>query len=295
MQQRLSRLMPITIAIVGLTSLQQAPSGWIQEEPGLKSEPQESVELEMDKLSARRSDGNPSCRLALPATVGLCATLERSILDTTVRLEVSGPDGNGGWAGNIGHATVMEGRYLVTHNHFSVPFSTPERSAYPWAATVSLYRANGEKFLSGAPLTIFQIIAEGRESLVLDFGTDEEGRGFFEARGLASADFRVSQDLKVRPGVEVGQVNWDGQMAHVDWVLVEEVLNEGGTRVLVLSDDLLQGASGAGIFLQGYHIANNWKSGEVVDEGGSVVRQYSKAALNTYNLTAPDPVPFSTQ
>ena len=98
MQKRLSRLMPIIIAIVGLTSLQHAPSDRIQDQPGLQPEPQQGVELEMHNLSARRSDGKPSCSLARPAEVELCAILERSILDTVVRLEVSGPDGNGGWA-----------------------------------------------------------------------------------------------------------------------------------------------------------------------------------------------------
>ncbi len=295
MQKRLSRLMPIIIAIVGLTSLQHAPSDRIQDQPGLQPEPQQGVELEMHKLSTRRSEGKPSCSLARPAEVELCAILERSILDTVVRLEVSGPDGNGGWAWGNGHATVMEGRYLVTHNHFSVPLSTFASSIQAWAATVSLYRADGETILLNAPLTIFQIIAEDRESLVLDFGTDEGGRGFFEAQGLASADFRVLPDLQIKPGVEVAQVDWDGQMAHVDWVFVEEVLDDEGTRVLVLSDDVLQGASGAGVFWQGYHIANNWKSGELVDEGGSIVRQYSKAALNTHNVTSPVPVLFDAQ
>ena len=105
----------------------------------------------------------------------------------------------------------------------------------------------------------------------------------------------ATEDLQVEPGTAVAQLDWDGRMAHVDWVLVEEVLEEGGTRVLVLSDELLQGAAGGGVFWQGYHIANNWMSGEVVDEGGSVVRQFSKAALNTYNVTSTAAVLFGAQ
>ena len=289
------RLQWIIIAIVGLTSLQNAPSDPIQKEPGLQPESRRAVSFEADEFSPRTVDDNSSCLVPSKAQVELCAALERSILDSVVRLEVRAPDGKGGWAGGKGHATVMKGRYLVTHNHFSVRLSTFETMENNGAAAVSLYRANGEKILLEAPPTIFKVVAEDSQSLVLDFGTDEEGQGFFEGQGLASADFRTWDDLQVVPGAEVAQVDWDGRMAYVDWVLVEEVLDEGGTPVLVLSDDLLQGASGGGVFWQGYHIANNWKSGEVVDEGGSVVRQFSKAALNTYNVTSPDPVLLGAQ
>lgn len=285
----------LIFAIVELASIQPAPFDRISEEPGLRREHQESVDLVTHKFSARSPDGGLSCRLALPGEARSCTTLERSILDTVVRLEVRAPDGKGGWEGGKGHATVMRGRYLVTHNHFSVRLSTFESMENNGAAAVSLYRADGEKILLEAPPTIFKVIAEDSQSLVLDFGTDEAGQGFFEGLGLASADLIAWQDLQLEPGIEVAQVDWDGRMAHVDWVLVEEVFDEGGTRVLVLSDGLLQGASGGGVFWQGYHIANNWQTVEVLDEGGSLVRQFSKAALNAHNVTSLSASGFAVQ
>ena len=161
----------LIIAIVGLTSLQHAPSDPIQEEPGPQPVP-------------RTADANSSCLAPSKAQVELCATLERSILDSVVRLEVRAPDGKGGWEGGKGHATVMKGRYLVTHNHFGVRLSTFETMENTGAAAVSLYRANGEKILLEAPpfketLTLFVCPELEHQTLgVLSHALEDRRRGF---------------------------------------------------------------------------------------------------------------------
>jgi hypothetical protein len=98
---------------------------------------------------------------------------------------------------------------------------------------------------------------------------------------MASADFRSWETLPLQPGMEVAQIDWDGQIAHVDWVRVTAVHFEGDTPYLELDNFVQQGASGGGVFYEGVHIANNWfRSTDRTADSGEVVRQASVAALN---------------
>lgn len=244
--------------------------------------------------SARQSltqaaTNDPLCAHPAPAVEQTCGALERQILASVVRLEVRGPNVNddGRWAGGIGHGTIMDGRYLVTHNHFSIPLSMLKNVKKAGAAAVSMYKANGERIMLEAPPTVFTVVVEDPETLVLDFGTNDAGQGFFEMLGMPSAKFRARQDLQLQPGMEVAQIDWDGTTAHVDWVRVNDFSTEDGTPTLELDNFVARGASGGGVFWQGYHVANNWATVTVLDEAGSVVRQYSRTALNSLKVIAP--------
>jgi hypothetical protein len=180
----------------------------------------------------------------------------------------------------------MDGRYLVTHNHFSIPLPTLKNVKNNGSAAVSMYKANGEIIIMEAPPTVFTVVVEDPETLVLDFGTGDAGQGFFEMLGMPSARFKAWQHLQLRRGMEVAQIDWDGATAHVDWVRVNDLDMVDGTPTLELDSFVTPGASGGGVFWQGYHIANNWATVAVLNEAGSVMRQYSKTALNSLQVVA---------
>jgi NADH:ubiquinone oxidoreductase subunit B-like Fe-S oxidoreductase len=81
--------------------------------------------------------------------------------------------------------------------------------------------------------------------------------------------------------MHVAQVDWDGERAHIDWVVVDKIITQEGTPRLILSNGVLNGASGGGIFWNGYHIANNWSLIEMVGADGTVLGQVTTAALNS--------------
>ncbi len=241
------------------------------------------------ELMAQTDANGFLCATPAPAIVETCLALEHQILASVVRLEVRSPAvaSDGRWAGGKGHGTIMDGRYVVIHNHFSVPLSSLKNAENNGGTAVSLFKANGEKILLEAPPTVFTVVVEDPGTLVLDFGTNEAGQGFFEALGLPSARFKTWQNFQLEPGVEVAQVDWDGTQAHVDWVQVSDILVEDGTPTLELDNALTLGASGGGVFWQGFHIANNWSTVSVHNESGAVVREYSNAALNSPLAIAP--------
>jgi hypothetical protein len=153
---------------------------------------------------------------------------------------------------------------------------------------LSLYKANGELILADVPITILTVVAQDSQTLVLDFnayGTE----GLFAALGLPSAQFAAGQTLPLtlQPGLEVAQINWDGQTSQVRWTQIESVTDVNGTPQLKLATPVAQGASGGGVFWNGYHIANNWLQGSIQTiESGEVTDQYSVAALNSLGVTA---------
>lgn len=212
--------------------------------------------------------------------------LEEEILSTTVRILVESwvvrPDETGyDIHATLGHGTVMAGRYLVTHNHFSVPLSIlqlqEDTGSY---AVVYIYSSQGE-LLNKGPLTNFELAQNDVETLV--FVHKQEG--FFEELGFASAEFAAWPSLGLEPGMEVAQVDWDGLTARVDWVEVQSVILEDGAPRIVLDDSVLSGASGGGIFWKGSHVANNWRLEERIDATGTVVEAVTAAALNSVEIS----------
>lgn len=216
----------------------------------------------------------PSCANPTAEIATNCNALVQQILASTVRIEFHGP------SGGIGHGTVIGGRYLVTHNHYPVSAAALANSGNGEVTAVSVFKANGDIILLKAPLTYFTVVTDAPETLVLDFKA-YGGVGFFDSLGVPSAESKTLDALMLQPDMEVAQIDWDGATAHVDWVQVTAVHTEDNTSYLELNNFVQQGASGGGVFYEGYHIANNWfRSTDRAAETGEVLRQVSVAALN---------------
>jgi hypothetical protein len=211
-----------------------------------------------------------------------CALLEAQILSATVRISFQtwAPASDGTSREMLmsgGHATVKDGRYLVTHNHYDIPLSIRHQEGEPESYThVYLYDAAGELRHSG-PLTDFSIVVEDMETLVLA----HKESSFFEALGFTSAEFKSWAQLPLGVGMEVAQVDWDGKRARVDWATVSDLAVENGVPRIVLDDGAMAGASGGGIFWQGTHIANNWRAKGEIGSAGDMINRSTTAALNS--------------
>lgn len=93
------------------------------------------------------------------------------------------------------------------------------------------------------------------------------------------------QALGLRPGMEVAQLNWDGQNTHVDWVRVSRIDLDNGTPVVRLENYVAPGASGGGVFYAGHHIGNNWfRRADMQFSAGTSVKKWTFAALNETGL-----------
>jgi hypothetical protein len=229
-------------------------------------------------LAALPETAGPSCANPTPEMTAGCGAEADRILASTVRIEFHGP------GGGIGHATVVGGRYLITHNHYPVSGEALSRGGDGLVTAVSVFKANGDIILLKAPPVYFTVVAMASEALVLDFQA-YSGVGFFESLGVPSADTRTWDTMGVQPGGEVAQIDWNGSTAHVTWARVTAVYNEGGAPYVELDTFVEQGASGGGVFYNGYHIANNWsRNTDHQADTGAVLRQYSLAALNTVSL-----------
>ncbi len=263
----------ILLGLLALAALQMvacapAPTAYAGQQPVIATAP----------VTADAQD-TPSCANPTPDVVVTCDETARRILASTVRLEFHGP------AGGIGHATVVGGRYLITHNHYPVTAAALNNGGEGAVTAVSILKANGDVVLLKAPLAYFKVIREEPEMLLLDF-QEYSGVGFFDSLGVPSIAWSNGTVPLFAPGSEVAQVNWDGSTAHVDWVRVSAFRPETGVSYIELDNFVEQGASGGGVFYNGVHVANNWTRQTDRLETGAVVRQYSVAALNPTNVVA---------
>jgi hypothetical protein len=211
-----------------------------------------------------------------------CSDLEEQILAATVRIELVSWSVLSDEAGydidsQIGHATVKDGSYLVTHNHFGRHLSLRDRDAEPIGyVVVRLFDSSGEMRFEGS-LSDFELMREDPETLVIAPKED----GLLQKLGFASAEFEDWLSVPLEAGMEVAQVDWDGAKTRVDWTLVQEVNVEDGVPRLVLDDSVAPGASGGGIFWRGVHIANNWAMVQQFEGSGALIDIITKAALNS--------------
>ena len=229
------------------------------------------------------------CRQPQPEHAATCQQWQVKILATTVRIQLSGwlaaaEENTATWTRldtETGHGTVKDGRYLVTHNHYGMPFD--HMAAGRVTGLVSLFTSAGEPILSKADINIVSVAYEDNQTLVLDFQT-ESGAGLFDELGIPSAPFKTWSDFFLQAGQEVAQIDWDGATAHVDWVAIQAVKTKDETPKLELDNFNEIGSSGGGVFWQGVHIANNWQRTMVNESGGTaVLHQFSSAALNQWS------------
>jgi hypothetical protein len=175
----------------------------------------------------------------------------------------------------------MAGRYLATHNHFKFPLTVTAANDEEGYLAISLRRADGTLILDEAPLDAIRIVHADSQTLVLEFLNDQ-GEGLFAALGLPSADFIDWRPANLQPGMELAQIDWDGQQAHVDWVRIDAVQSEEELPQLQVDNFARFGCSGGGVFWNGRHIGNNWaRSIEENLATDEITRRYSIAALNS--------------
>lgn len=227
-----------------------------------------------------------SCRTPSPANASICAELEEQILATTVRIKLHRWQEENGERGEhidggIGHATVKDGRYLITHNHFPMPLDSIEGTVAGEQIRISIYKANGEAILDNALPSVFTIVAQDSETVVLDFG-EYVDEGLLTVLGMASAEFGSWQTMSLAPGMEVAQINWDNETAHVEWATIKQIVTGDGTPYVELDNGVIKGSSGGGVFWNGIHIGNNWTNTTVQEAtGGTLLDTFSRAALNS--------------
>lgn len=231
-----------------------------------------------------------SCRRSFSAQPPQCRQVEENILAATVLIKFHGTieieDGNGyeEIQGTISHATVIDGRYLVTHNHFGVSLSQLsqiEQYCGGGFSGVSIYKVDGQPVLDNAAINVFTVLFEDGETTVLDFGL-VDGQGFFAHAGMASADVAAGNNAKLRPGMEVAQLDWDayGRTAVV-WTRIDEFGLHKGQQAAKVDHYITVGASGGGLFLDGVHVGNNWARVMLISpDSGEVVDQFSWVASN---------------
>lgn len=226
------------------------------------------------------------CAQARGVQAGRCAEMAQKILAATVRLEVTHVQfsADGSYYDQVirnSHATVVGEQYLVTHNHFHAPLAVdplPEGHL----VTLDVYQAgNNQLIIDDYPHQALTVSVVNDEVLVLDFG-QVNGRGLFYLLGVDSAEVAV---VNLRPGDEVAQVNWDNHSTRVDWVTVTEVSPAGNVAIIKLDNQLEDGASGGGIFVDGRLIGNNWLQ-EIWITTDERLPGYSKATLHPVQLVS---------
>ena len=213
-----------------------------------------------------------------------CATLETSILAVTVRIEMHAQyelQGHMYTKVHPSHATIMAGRYLVTHNHFKFSLTETAAGHEVGYIAISLRRADGTLIVDQAPLAAFTIAHIDAQTLVLEF-VNAQGHGLFAALGLPSANFADWQAANLQPDIELAQIDWNGARAHVDWVQIDTLQLNDPVPQLQVNNFARFGCSGGGVYWNGQHIGNNWaRNLEENPANDEIIRRYSIIALNS--------------
>ena len=235
----------------------------------------------------------PACADPTPEIAAACEAQVAQILNATVRIELEywsegqivAETGSTQYevAEATSHATLINKRYLITHNHFPIsPRELKEDASGP-RLRLSLYTIQGEAILRGASLRNFDVVAEWPETLVLDFR--ESGEVLFKAFGVRSMPVATTAVTHLPAGTEVAQINWDSATTWVEWVHIERITAEQDVTQIILSSSVRKGASGGGVFWNGQHIGNNWTTNEVRNStNGKVIDTFSVAAVNSEML-----------
>lgn len=214
-----------------------------------------SQPTDMANNQVERSCANPA-----PEMVETCQAIEDEILASTVRLLLYTPlmqvEGSGYRVVNsMGHATVMNGRYLITHNHYEEIILSMLLDGDPDnLITINIFNTEGE-IISQVPGQMLKVLLVEHETVVFDLG-ENDGVGYLTALGLPSA--RMLEQPLLSAGMEVAQIDWDGNASHVDWVRIDAINTQADTPIINVSNCVLNGASGGGVYWQGQHIGNNW-------------------------------------
>ncbi|MCB8977408.1 MAG: hypothetical protein H6657_08320 [Ardenticatenaceae bacterium] len=231
-----------------------------------------------------------TARLPTPTVTDSRQSAEQLILDATVRVAVETwlvNDGERGYTilKSEGHGTVVNGRYLITHNHHTIPLSLSETGFDPDIYTRLLVFNVAGDLVNILPLTDFQIALREPQTLLLAY-VGEDTDSPFGTVGLKVEQVQVGTAVLLEPDAEVAQINWDGQTTQVEWTQVTAVYPQHEPPCVELASQPQLGSSGGGIFWQGQHIGNTWLKGIRTGAANGGTCQYSKAALNSPELLA---------
>ncbi len=209
-----------------------------------------------------------------------CAALERRILDATVFLRFTLHCGHNGDRSQVAlvpsHATIMDNRTLLTHDHY-YPLSDPN------CDVVALEVAK----VSGELLTEIEDAAT-LEALARQLRPDPAGSGnqirvvrfrtllFTPAPELAfETTNRAASNATFQYSGELAEINWESfpRATRVEWVRPVALERRGSALGLVVDQAVEIGASGGGVFSitsEGItHVGNIW--GTWKDDNTSIV------------------------
>ena len=216
--------------------------------------------------------------------------IEERLLDATVRVQIETWLVNENEQGYTilqaeGHGTVVNGRYLITHNHHNIPLLLSETGFDPNVySRLIIYNAAGEE-IGILPMTDFRIALREEQMLLLAYTGDKLSVPF-GTMGLDASQIAAWQNAAIQPEDTVAQINWDGAATTVTWAQVTAVRTARTPPCLELASQTLVGASGGAVFWNGLHIGNNWLNGTVSSPHDAQTRHYSLAAMNSAELAA---------
>lgn len=224
-----------------------------------------------------------------PTAIDRHQSVEQMMLDATVRVALETWLVNEGERGytilkSEGHGTVVNGRFLITHNHHTIPLSLSETGFDPDIYTrLFIFNTDGE-LINTLPFTDFQIGLREPQMLLLVYVGEPEDQPFGTI-GLDVTQVLAGTAVPLA-GSEIAQIDWDGHRTGVVWTEVTAVYPQHDPPCLELASQPQLGASGGGIFWQGQHIGNTWLKGSRSSAANGPICQYSKAALNSSELLA---------
>ena len=141
--------------------------------------------------------------------------------------------------------------------------------------------------ISQVPGQALSVLLVERETVVFDLG-EKDGVGSLTALGLRSAKMLAQPSVSLETGMEVAQIDWDGNASHVDWVRIDATNTQSDTPIINVSNCVLNGASGGGVYWQGQHIGNNWSRTDNCSTGVvSGEEIVSTVALNSQTVITP--------
>ena len=213
---------------------------------------------------------------------------EQLMLEATVRLAVETwlvNDGEKGYTilKSEGHGTVVNGRFLITHNHHTIPLSLSETGVDPDIYSRLFVFDTAGELVNILPLTDFQIALREPQTLLLAYDGEKSDTPF-GTDGLSVAQVQEGTAVPFEPGSQIAQIDWDGSSSQVVWTEVTAVYPQHNPPCLELANQPQFGASGGGVFWQGRHVGNTWLKGSRTTATSGVTCQYSKAALNSAQL-----------
>lgn len=245
----------------------------------------ESIPAQNQPASA---DQAVSCLELTVTNRARCYEKAEQILKSTVHLEIQAwavKENESGYeiASSFGHATLKKERLLVTHNHYGVlqpDFEINDQIHY----FVVIVSKCDESASFQAPFTDFEIVWRNAETMILAY---KDGLMAAEL-GLSSAEFEPWSAVPLRVGIEVAQVDWDGETTRVDWTTVKEINLRQTPPTIVLESYATTGASGGGVFWQGKHIGNNWCHIDYPTQATALTEFATLVALNSAEVAGWD-------